>query len=84
MSLYTTLHPELQMLNLKSGGNRPSFSYESKENISKSKCVKDYNFEKRYIVINEDTEELLYVGTALEICKFLKIDLPYIFRITNI
>jgi len=84
MDLYSVLNPGLKMLNLKSGGNRPTYTYEAKERMSKSKCQKEYDFEKRYIVINEDTEELLYVGTALEISKFLKIDLPCMLRINSL
>lgn len=73
MDLYKVLHPELKMLNLKSGGNRPTYSYESRERISKSKCKNEYDFEKRYIVYRELDDELLYVGTILELSKFLKI-----------
>ena len=75
MGLYQVLHPELKMLNLKSGGNRPTYSYEAKERMSKSKCKIDYNFEKRYVVYRELDDELLYVGTILELSKFLKIDI---------
>lgn len=74
MNLYQILHPELKMLNLKSGGNRPEYSYESREKMSKSKCKKQYDFEKRYVVYRESDDELLYVGTILEISKFLKIN----------
>ena len=84
MDLYSVLNPGLKMLNLKSGGNRPTYTYEAKERMSKSKCQKEYDFEKRYIVINEENEELLYVGTALEISKFLKIDLPCMLRINSL
>jgi len=83
MDLYSILHSELKILNLKSGGNRPTYSYEAKETISKSKCIKDYDFEKRYIVIREENEELLFVGTALEISKYLKIDLPWLLSTNN-
>lgn len=84
INLYSVLHPELKILNLKSGGNRPTYSYEAKERISKSKCIKKYNFEKRYIIIKEDDEELLYVGTALEISKYLKINLQWVLNINSI
>ena len=53
MDLYKVLHPELKILNLKSGGNRPTYSYESRERISKSKCTTEYDFEKRYIFYRE-------------------------------
>lgn len=84
MDLYQILHPELKLLNLKSGGNRPTYSYEAKEKMSKSKCQREYNFEKRYIVIKEDTDEILYVGTILEISKYLKININHINRCDRI
>ena len=84
IDLYSILHSELKILNLKSGGNRPTYSYEAKEKMSKSKCIKNYNFEKRYIVIREENEELLFVGTALEISKFLKINLQWVLNINSI
>jgi predicted GIY-YIG superfamily endonuclease len=78
MDLYQILYPELEMINLKSGGNRPEYSYQSKCRISKSKCKNEYNFEKRYIVYRELDEEILYVGTLLDISKFLKVDIQHL------
>lgn len=75
MDLYQILHPELKILNLKSGGDRPTYTYESKEKMSKSKVIRDYDFKQRYIVIREENEELLYVGTLLDISKTLEIGL---------
>ena len=83
IDLYQVLHPELKMLNLKSGGNRPTYSYESKERISKSKCKIDYDFEKRYVVYKESDDELLYVGTILEIAKVLKIDVNLLLTVSK-
>lgn len=83
MSLYSILHPELEILNLKSGGNRPTYSYESREKMSKSKCKTKYDFEKRYIVYRESDEELLYVGTLLDISKFLKINVTILSTVSK-
>lgn len=71
------------MLNLKSGGNRPTYSYEAKERMSKLKCQREYDFEKRYIVYRESDDELLYVGTILEIAKVLKIDVNLLLTVSK-
>lgn len=75
MDLYQVLHPELKMLNLKSGGNRPEYSYESKEKISKSKCKKQYDFKQRYNILDANSEEFLGTGTLLELGKIFNINI---------
>lgn len=78
IDLYQILHPELKILNLKSGGNRPTYSYEAKEKMSKSKCQREYDWKQRYIVYKIDNDEILYIGTLLDISKFIKIDIQHL------
>jgi len=70
---YKLLNPNKKCVNLKSGGNRPTYTFEAKCNISIGKFKKDYDLKQRYLVYREYDEELLYVGTLLESVKDCKI-----------
>ena len=83
MELYQLMFPNKKILNLKSGGNRPEFTFEAKERISKSKSKKEYDYEKRYVVHKFEDDELLFVGTILEISKYLKITSDKVLTITK-
>lgn len=83
MDLYQILYPDLKMLNLKSGGNRPTYSYDSKEKMSKSKCNKEYNFKNRYNLFKADTEEYLGTDTLLGLSKSFNIDISTLYKTTD-
>jgi hypothetical protein len=52
--------------------------------MSKSKCQYNYNFEQIYLVIKELDEDILYVGTLLEISKYLNLGIKQILNYKSI
>ena len=79
---YKLEHPELKPLNLKTCGNRPTFSYEAKCNITISKTKIKYN-NKRYNAIDCNTGEFIATGTLLELSKLFNIPVRLLLKRYN-
>lgn len=72
---YSRLNPKKKILNLKTGGSNPNYSYESRVNISKGKIKKEYDYKQKYSLYDYNTNELLYVGDIFEISKYSNVSI---------